>query len=231
MFQMQPSKVSNKFVRDKADKTRLLFRKEYICAEHTDTEHFYRCYVFDGHPLYRSVTTKTSVLNEKYLKKWAVDKAIEHIKNNRHRLAVELDTVVSEAEVQHELIFKEAGDIGTEAHEIIEAYIWEWISTGERPDDMKNFIKTASVDSRVMSCVVAAEKFLSSMHIVPVYPELLVGSPHIKIAGTLDFLAYVGELVQEPKEGTTPLPISDCGCVRRAQTRMQYMSSVLCLMR
>lgn len=202
--------ISNKFVRDRADITRLLFRKEYIQAEHTHAGHFYRCYMIDGHPLYKSVTTKTQIISEPYLKDWAVKKTVEHVKANGHRLPQEIDKVLLEAANVHSDIFKESGELGTEAHSIIESYIMSWIETGERPHDIRKFIiNINTIDTRILSAVIAAQDFMTSQVIVPVKPELLVGSGTLKVAGTLDFLAYVGTVTREGKKGVTPLPIHE----------------------
>lgn len=188
---------------DKAEEIRNIIKEKLpdgsIVAEHTPTEHFYRCNIFDGAPLYNSVTTKTSVISEGYLKGWAVNTAINHIRNNQNRLTTDFEQVLAEAKEQHKDIFTQAGDLGTEVHDAVENYINDWIKKREQPENIRDYIDDYA-DPRVMSGVLAAEKFFQDNMIIPIWSELLVGSEKLQVAGTLDFLALVGKVIKPAKK-------------------------------
>lgn len=167
-----------------------------IVPEHTSSQHFYRYMPLDE--LYPSVTTKSEVLGENHLKKWAANKSVDYIRDNWQRANTsnaERELVFLEAGQSHVNIFEDAGDIGTRIHTTVERYLNEWLATNQQPKAIVGFLPNTETDTRVISAVRGAEKFFNERHVLPVFSELLVASPKYKIAGTLDFLAYIGKEV------------------------------------
>lgn len=171
--------------------------KNTILPRHTVDAHFYE-YTPTGE-IFASVTTKSSILKQDHVKGWAVTKAIEHIKicltpGSTVPEFEAYEEIFTQAQNQHVEIFEEAGDLGTKAHGIIENYLNEWISKQSRPADIMTFVPQ-DTDIRIISAVRAAEKFCKENHIIPIHSELLVASPKYKVAGTLDFLAFKGTVI------------------------------------
>jgi hypothetical protein len=83
-------------------------------------------YLLDGKPL-TGVTTILRVLAKPALIQWSADEACKYVQTNLTNIE-QLDTVLKEARLAHRKKKEKAGDIGTEAHKLIE----NWIK-GERP--------------------------------------------------------------------------------------------------
>ena len=171
-----------------------------IVPEHTPTSHHYRCHLFEGSPLLDSVTTKTGILDKGYLKKWAIGLTINYIRDNISELQNDdkRESILAEASNQSQNVLEDAGDVGTRAHNVIENYINKWIELGKRPtESILSMIPSNATDVRVMSCVSAVNKFFDDHEIIPIYSELLVASNKLKTAGTMDFLCYIGDIIDE----------------------------------
>lgn len=167
-----------------------------IIPRHDTEGHHYQLDFIAGSPVVDSVTTKGGILDKSYLKNWATGKAIEHIRDNWTKAlssVAEREIVFIEAEHMHTELLDDASDIGTRSHAIVEDYLNDWIKKEERPDSIIAYIPLAEVDTRVISAVRAAEKYCNDNYIIPIYPELLVGSEKYKVAGTLDLLAFKGK--------------------------------------
>jgi len=180
-----------------------------IVPEHTSTSHHYRCHLFEGSPLYDSVTTKTGILDKGYLKKWAIGLTINYVRDNIHRLHDDenRENILAEAAAQSQNVLEDAGDVGTRSHNVIENYINEWIKLGSRPSyPITDLIPKDDTEVRVLSCVSAAGKFFDDHEIIPVYSELLVASSRLKTAGTLDFICLIGKVLIEG-DGVTGFPV------------------------
>lgn len=162
---------------------------------HDAVGHHYQLIYCPGQPIVDSVTSKGSILEKRYLKTWATKKGVEHIRDNWLRAQqspAEREIVFLEAENMHTDILNDASDIGNRSHELVEDYLNHWINTKVKPLSIVSFAK-ADEDSRVISAIRAAEKFIKDRHIIPIYSELLVGSKKYQTAGTLDFLAFQGK--------------------------------------
>lgn len=159
-------------------------------ARHTDTEHFY-CHV-PTQTVVRSVTTKL-ILPKPRLTFWAINLALDYVWENWNAISPESwPTYRSFAANLHTEKRDEAGDIGTQAHDIIEKYLQMWLASGIRPGDIRDF--GHDKDPRAIAAARAAEQIILKHKVVPIAAELLVGSLKAKCAGTLDFLClYDGQ--------------------------------------
>lgn len=161
---------------------------------HDSEGHHYQLAFAPGSPIVDSVTTKGGILDKsKYLQPWAVKLALEHVRENWQRAktsTAERELVFMDAEAMHKTTLKDAGDVGTDIHATIERYLNDWIATKRRPSSIVHYAPNTG-DVRITSAIRAAEKFCIENGVIPVYSELLVGSNKHKVAGTLDFLAYV----------------------------------------
>lgn len=172
--------------------------KGSISPEHTPDMHRYRVHILPNSPLFDSVTTKTSILGKGYLKQWAVNLAVSHVRTNLTKL-LDPDTregVLYDASQQSEEVLEDAGGVGNKAHKIIESYIEEWISSGARPITITPFIPKQETDVRVVFAVRSVEKFFNEHYIIPIHSEMLVASPSMQVAGTMDFLCFIGTVIQ-----------------------------------
>lgn len=173
-----------------------------IKAEHTEDCHYYRHTGVDE--LYPSVTTKAGVLDKKYLKVWAVNKAIEHVEKHWEIAQEDRDLILWEAKQQHALILQDASEIGTAGHEAVETYMLDWIKMRRQPDDMEPYILgirsfpqyVKDKDSRLWCIARSALTFFQDYHIEPIASEIQVASTEHKLAGTLDAVALMGEVVE-----------------------------------
>lgn len=165
-----------------------------VVSEHTETEHWYR-HTPSG-VLLPSVTTVTSVLQAPHLKVWAATVALDFIEARTEQIqpgAVLPTELRSGALMAHKDIFDDAGDIGTQGHGIIEAYLKDWLAKGAQPTDIQNFI--SGDDHRLWAITRSAEQFFNDYYTIPIASELKVAyipkKPENGFAGTLDALMYV----------------------------------------
>lgn len=164
-----------------------------VVAEHTDTGHFYR--YTPTNQLFASVTTKSNILDAPHLKKWSARLAVDHL-TERIKLTpgvlsdvTVLDRYKAEAVLIHQDQFEEAGDIGTRGHGIVDEYLLQWMKTGTRPADIKDFVKED--DSRLFAISRSAEMFCKDFFVIPIASEMFVASKKHRFAGTLDSLMMV----------------------------------------
>lgn len=185
-----------------------------IVPRHTDKGHFYN---FVGTDItLPSVTTINGWIAKHHLAYWAAGCAIDFLEkgDRMERLkGPEREAIILGAKKAHTDIRDDAGSVGTQAHNAIEAYILKWIETGVRPNDIRTFfpnhdgkgdegyyldginITVTSTDPRAIAAARAAEKLMIKEEITPVATEMLVGHPELS-AGTLDFLCiHKGKLV------------------------------------
>jgi hypothetical protein len=186
-----------------------------IEACHSETGHHYK--FVDTGVVVDSVTTK-NILEKKHLIPWAIGLAIEFLeKDNRwQRLETsERESLVKAAKLQHTDVRDEAGNVGSIAHKIIEAYTDQWIATGEKPSDIKTFIDNPFVDYRVFAAARSAEAVYNKYGAVPVISEILVGVSPIG-AGTLDLIVMNEKGELELWDWKTSNSISDYYSVQTA---------------
>lgn len=194
-----------------------------IAAEHTATEHKYRINTIDKKPIFDSVTTKTGILNKAYLKPWAVKLAVNHIRDNMQQL-LDPNTregVLYDASQQSQDVLEDAGEVGHKVHGALELYINEWIIKGIRPLRIEPYIPQNETDARVICAIKSAEKFFNENHIIPIHSEMLVASQTMQVAGTMDFLCYIGTVMIKgggicthdfrPTEATLTYECAVCG--------------------
>lgn len=159
-----------------------------VVPEHDEYGHKYRH--TPTNQVFSSVTTKTGILENPRLKRWASRIAVEYLDRNWNVIN---DTNREEhykaATLAHEDELRDAGDIGTRGHEAIERYLKQWISTGKKPKDVTSFI--VGEDSRLWAITRSAEQFFNDYEVTPIASELRVCSVKYKYAGTLDSLFYI----------------------------------------
>ncbi len=176
-----------------------------VVAEHTSDAHFYR-HTPSG-LLLPSVTAITGLMPAPHLKKWAVGIGIDYLEgqleagltlNGQTGISKELRSAIMMA---HDDMFHDAGDIGTQGHKIIEAYLDKWMTTKNRPEDITSFI--IGEDRRLWAITRSAQKFCHDFMAIPVASELLLANPKDGYAGTMDALMYLAFPI---KEGMVPMP-------------------------
>lgn len=165
-----------------------------VIARHTADRHFYE--VAATGRLLPSVTQK-NVLQSPHLLPWAARLAVEHVHANG--LWPELDgprgkEIMRTATTRHAAVRDDAGNVGTQAHDAIEAYVNEWIASGRRPDDIAPFLEPGA-DPRAVSGARAGAAFFDRYPATPIAAELLVGvdTPTFQAAGTLDLVVQTAD--------------------------------------
>lgn len=184
--------------------------KEYcegkIIPKHDEYGHHYM--FTDSGIVIDSVTTILSILKKEHLLKWAITKGIEwlEVSDRFTRLSDPFyrEDLLMGAHTAHTDIRDDAGNVGTQAHNAIEAYILKWIETQKKPEDIRLFfpfvneevkgglkiaegIWVIETDPRAIASARGVEKLFNKHNVTPLFSELLVGDPKYS-AGTLDFL-------------------------------------------
>lgn len=139
-----------------------------------------------------SVTTQ-SIIDKPHLVPWAAGLAVKYFiermefydkskpeeEENNARL-------IKDSKLAFRAVRDDAGDIGTQAHDVIETYLNDWIKTGSKKS-ITDFLDD-SKDPRAWAAARSAEEIFNTLNIIPVATELLVGSDKLDGAGTLDFV-------------------------------------------
>lgn len=173
-----------------------------IVPEHTEKAHFYRVHDQCGHvrvkstdcsaPLYPSVTGKLQIIKDPSIANFRMNRAVEYLFSNWGKINDDnMMEYFSDAKKAGEVIFKEAGHIGTAIHDVREDIFNEWIRTGKKPKDFQSFIPEVKRDMRATSAIRGLRKFVDETNYTPVWSELLVWSHKLKVAGTLDDLGIM----------------------------------------
>lgn len=138
-----------------------------------------------------SVTTKLGILNKPHLMRWAVRIGIEFLEKEERwsRLnSPDREDLLGGAMSAHTDIRDVAGSVGTQAHDIFENYVNEWIDKNKRPENVMSFVLPGT-DPRAISCARGLEQLFIKKNVIPVATELLVGNAKYS-SGTLDLLCY-----------------------------------------
>jgi len=134
----------------------------------------------------RSVTSVLGVLNKEALIQWAVDQSMDYI---RERVDYDADGVVRftqpdleallrKARMAHYRTKTEAAELGTIAHDYVEAFL----RTGNEQD-------MAGQDPRVANCYDLFRRWWDQAGLSVIQTELMVYHAPLGYAGQLDFLA------------------------------------------
>lgn len=168
-----------------------------VIPEHDHMGHHYR--YLPTNKVYDSVTTKSGILDNPRLKRWAANLAVQYIDRNWNVIASShnKEDHYKAAVLAHEDELHDAGDIGTQGHQAIERYLQRWIDTNIKPADIRKFI--LGEDSRLWAITRSAEMFINDFGMIPIASEIFVASPRHEYAGTLDCLAL---LLKERSPGT-----------------------------
>lgn len=174
-----------------------------IVAQHNERGHFYR-YTPTG-AVFPSVTTKCNILDAPHLKVWSARLAVEHFAAHFSE-SRDIEKLKHEAILVHQDQFKEAGDIGTRGHDVIDEYLKQWMRDGKRPSDIRDVVRDMihkNVDGdkyddpRVFAIARSAELFCYEWNVIPLASEMRVASLRHKFAGTLDALMMVLHVKQK----------------------------------
>jgi hypothetical protein len=141
-----------------------------------------------GDKLVDSVTTKI-VLEKPHLLNWAVKLGFEFMEGKWASMdKTNRDTYLQGAILAHTEVKESAGNIGSQAHNILENWTLKWIETGVMPE-LAPFIP----EGTSFQAIAAARSGVATFHkskCIPVASEILVGSKRHNSAGTLDMLVY-----------------------------------------
>jgi hypothetical protein len=162
-----------------------------IVAHHTIDKHRYK---LPNGQLVDSVTQR-NIIDKPHLIPWAVRLAIEFLEQDDRFLQLKgptRDDLVKMAQFIHRDNRDDAGTVGGKAHDCLEIWIKEWIETGVKPGDIREFLKAKGhEDSRVWGSARAGEAvFKKNDTAIPVACEILVGWDK-EGAGTLDVLVWI----------------------------------------
>jgi hypothetical protein len=181
---MQTSATLKDTIRDKVEGK--------LVPAHDELGHHYR-FVEDD-TIVDSVTTKM-IIDKPHLAKWSGRMAAEYVIQHRNQIDTNAEEVIRLASLAHEDIRDTAGDIGTRAHDVIEKYVLQWLTTAEKPKNILTHCDPFD-EPQVKSAVRAAERFFNEYQLIlPIASELLVGDKELGVAGTLDLLALEGDKV------------------------------------
>jgi len=127
-----------------------------------------------------SVTTILGILDKPALIGWGINCALDHIRENRHRMEGHgFETVLDEAKTAHKSTGKEATDIGGLVHDAIESYLkQEAVAFDDWPDEAYN-------------CFNAFQSWFNDNQVQPIELEKKVINKEIGYGGRMDFLGMV----------------------------------------
>lgn len=186
-------------LKQRAEEVRDIIAKKVtgrVIPRFTPYEHFYE--LWDGNQV-ASVTTKM-IVEKPHLRIWAVKVGIEWLCQDNRLQKLQNAISVGDTEYQkalingaqqaHTDIRDDAGSVGTDAHDAVEAWILEWIKVGVKPGDIKEFFQRdiKDVDLRSVAAARSVVKMFETESVYPVMPEILVGSVQYQGAGMLDIL-------------------------------------------
>lgn len=137
-------------------------------------------YYIDGE-FYPSVTQILSLIDKSQpLMQWAVNVALDYIKQNKEELhSKSSGQILYAAKKRHKELKKEAGDLGSQIHKLIERYLKNWSyeeflteRISKQFESFKNWVQENNFS------LVNSEKFLFNKK--------------YQVAGTTDIVAYLG---------------------------------------
>src|SRR3990167_6123338 len=165
-----------------------------VIPQHTEKAHFYQV----GEIVYPSVTASLAILKDESLINYKMNEALRYVfkywkEFNDENIIDHLESAENAPQVRLE----DAGDIGTEIHDIREKIFRDWIFTGKRPEDFLSYIPEDPIkDLRAISAIRALDKFCTEWEYEPVVTELYVYSHKLKYAGTLDDLGLMKKVIR-----------------------------------
>lgn len=170
-----------------------------IVAEHDEKGHHYRLIDYDK-KLVDSVTTKM-ILDKPFLRAWHTRQALRWLGEDGRIYDVteaNMKSVFDRALNEADFVVSDASCIGTEAHEVADRYLRSWILKGEKPDSIRDFIRTEKLkdrytgfeysanDPRIYALARNIEAAIAARPVVPLASEIRVGSLTYDSAGTVD---------------------------------------------
>lgn len=171
-----------------------------VTTAHTDKGHFYP--VARTGKTYPSVTAKLQILKDQGLMNYKMNRALDFVFEHWQEFTDpgKVMEILDKASKESELILQDAGDIGTEVHEIREKYFKAWIESGVKPEGPMLFADPATrIDPRVISALRALEKFVTEKDYIPIRTELLVYDDKMDVGGTLDDIGLLRKVIVPAK--------------------------------
>jgi hypothetical protein len=164
-----------------------------VIPRHTEKDHFYE--VPRVNRTYPSVTGKLQVLKDEGLINYKMNRALEYVSVHRSEMVdpERAMQILDEASKESDVVLRDAGEIGTIIHDAREAYFNEWVKTGERPTDLRQFIPAHVTDRRAISGLRGVEKFCIEQKYQPVISELYLYDEGWETAGALDDIGLMGD--------------------------------------
>jgi hypothetical protein len=173
-----------------------------VVPRHTERGHFYQV---PSSGVYPSVTGKLGHVKDESIQNFAMNTALQYVSDNMHTVIKDgkidmmgaIDMLADAAKAPTGLLHA-AGDIGTAIHDRREEYFQAWIDSDklERPV-IRDFLHDGD-DSRLVSCILGFDKFLTENTYIPIRCEVMVYSDEHKVAGMLDdigLMMYKGKWV------------------------------------
>ena len=165
-----------------------------VVPEHTTDQHFYRYTPLKK--VYESVTAMCGILDNPHLKMWSARLAVEHIDKNWAIITPENRAeIFKAAQMAHVDFFHDAGDVGTEGHNIVDTYLRSWMG-GDKLPDIRT-ITSLQNDVRALAVARSAEAFCRDFEAYPIASEMRLAHPKYQYGGTLDSLMMVRKYVQK----------------------------------
>jgi hypothetical protein len=172
-----------------------------VVPRHNEHGHFYE--VIDGNdaipPVYPSVTGKLAILKDESLINYKQNKALEYMFAHYSEFTdanIMEHIEIAKAVPQQNLI--QASDVGTEIHDIRQLIFEKWMKDGIKPADFVALIPPGQDDIRIVSAIRALQKFVEDHDYTPIACELFVYSHKLKVAGTLDDLGMMRQVIRKP---------------------------------
>ncbi len=159
-----------------------------VVARHDEFGHHYQIGKGKTVIVVDSVTTKL-IMDKPHLVNWAVKIGFEWMETRWATMtATNRDSYLQGAILAHTEVRDFAGDVGSQAHNILENWANDWIATGSRRP-IQDFIP-ADANYRSIAGARSGEAVFLKSGCIPIACELLVGSRKYKSAGTLDMLVW-----------------------------------------
>jgi hypothetical protein len=163
-----------------------------VIPMHTDQGHFYN--VPSLGKTFGSVTKELQALKDPSLTNWKMNRALDYIKQHFNEITPSnIDQKIFEAKELPVTEFQDAGSIGTTVHETRQRYFSQWLSSGQQPGNILDFITDPIAGPEVIASLRGFEKFVKEQNYQPVACEILVFDEKLGLAGTLDDIGIMGD--------------------------------------
>ena len=203
-----------------------------VITEHKREGHFYRIKTPDVNGIagnvYPSVTGKIQIIKDEGLINYKKNRVIDYVFGHYKEFTdSNIMDHLERAERLPEDILADAGDIGTDIHEVREN-IFRSLMAGNHIEDFLSFVPPDKDDIRIKSAIRALSAFCKDYEYVPLATELFVYSHKLKVAGTLDDIGLITKVVRPGGEGceheyVNNLKRAEKTCLKCGQKKKTYL--------